>query len=244
MYMNKKTNVLNFQKAQTSSISIMSLMKNIDDLKDENQRIQEAAAKTILKALDFKDHYTFGHSMRVCYFSLVLGRELKLTDEQLNELELSAIFHDIGKIGTPDAILNKPTRLTEEEFKIMKEHPVNSYNILKELDGFEKIAINTKHHHERYDGRGYPDQLKGDQIPLVARIILIADTFDAMTSTRPYRKGLAYQVAYDELNQFSGTQFDPELVKLFIKGMMKEEKKQEKTFYIPLMGKDFLKDAA
>lgn len=238
-----KDNVLHLPSKMTA-VSIMSLVQVIEDLKDDNKKISEYAARTILKALDCKDHYTFGHSMRVCYFSLVLGREMGLSPEELYELELSALFHDIGKIGTPDAILLKPTRLSAEEFEIMKEHPVKSYEILKEFKGFEKIAKNTLHHHERYDGRGYPHKLKGEEIPLLSRIILIADTFDAMTSTRPYRKGLPYEIAYAELEQFKGIQFDPTMTDLFIQGMKSESRKNEKTFYIALMDDKFSKKAA
>lgn len=238
-----KDNVLHLPSKMTA-VSIMSLVQVIEDLKDDNKKIAEMAARTILKALDCKDHYTFGHSMRVCYFSLVLGREMGLTAQELYELELSSLFHDIGKIGTPDSILLKPTRLSAEEFNIMKEHPVKSYEILKEFKGFDKISINALHHHERYDGRGYPSKLKGEDIPLMARIILIADTFDAMTSTRPYRKGLPYEIAYAELEQFKGIQFDPTMTELFIKGMKKESKKNEETFYIALMNNKFKKIAA
>ena len=182
--------------------------------------------------------------MRVTYFSMVMGKQLGLSDAEMYDLELSALFHDIGKIGTPDAVLNKPSRLTDEEFDIMKDHPSKSYEILKDFDVFEKVARNAKHHHERYDGRGYPDQLKAEEIPVYARIILIADTFDAMTSTRVYRKGLPHEVAFNELVEFSGSQFDPGLVKHFIKGMRKEQAKNEDKFYIPLMGEMYDKDAA
>ena len=228
----------------SSALSLLGMATLVEDLKHENKKISEQAARTILKALDCKDSYTFGHSMRVGYFSLVTGVEAGLSTDEMVELELSAIFHDIGKIGTPDAVLNKPSRLTEEEFGIMKEHPVKSYEILREFPHFEKIALNTLSHHERYDGKGYPQGLKGEEIPLAARIILIADTFDAMTSTRPYRKGLPYEVAFEELLMFSGSQFDPHLVKLFIQGMKKEALKGEKDFFIPLMAKKFVKDAA
>lgn len=178
------------------------------------------------------------------YFSLVTGRELGLNEEEIYELEMSALFHDIGKIATPDSVLNKPSRLSEEEFIIMKDHPVKSWEILKDFPEFEKIALNAKLHHERFDGKGYPHGLKGEEIPVFARIILIADTFDAMTSTRPYRKGLPYEVAFEELVQFSGTQFDPKLVQLFIQGMKKESLKGEETFFISLMDKKFEKNAA
>lgn len=204
----------------------------------------EMMARTILKALDCKDHYTFGHSMRVAYFSLVTGRELGLSDEELKELELSAIFHDIGKIGTPDQVLNKPSRLTEDEFQVMKQHPELSYTILAEYPVFEKIAQYARHHHERYDGRGYPSGMKAEEIPLFSRIILIADTFDAMTSTRVYRKGLDHSVAFEELRQFTGSQFDPKCVEAFIQGMAKEALKGEEEFLIPFLGQHFSKNAA
>lgn len=239
----KKNNVFELPSLNTA-LSLLGMAGQVEELKNENKKISEQAARTILKALDAKDSYTFGHSMRVAYFSLVTGTEAQLSKEEMYELELSAIFHDIGKIGTPDAVLNKPSRLSEEEFQIMKQHPENSWEILKEYPQFEKVAANARFHHERYDGKGYPLGLKGDDIPVAARIILIADTFDAMTSTRPYRKGLPYEVAFEELIQFSGTQFDPNLVKLFIEGMRKEALKGEEEFFIPLMDKRFNKNAA
>lgn len=239
----KKNNVFELPSLNTA-LSLLGMASQVEALKADNKKISEQAARTILKALDAKDNYTFGHSMRVAYFSLVTGAEAQLSPEEMYELELAAIFHDIGKIGTPDAVLNKPSRLSEDEFNIMKQHPENSFEILKEFPMFEKIAQSARLHHERYDGKGYPLGLKGDEIPLGARIILIADTFDAMTSTRPYRKGLPYEVAFEELVQFSGTQFDPKLVQLFIEGMRKEALKGEEEFFIPLMERRFNKNAA
>lgn len=239
----KKNNVFELPSLSTA-LSLLGMAGQVEALKEENKKISEQAARTILKALDAKDNYTFGHSMRVAYYSLVTGAEAELTPDEMYELELSAIFHDIGKIGTPDAVLNKPSRLSEEEFQIMKQHPENSYEILKEFPAFEKISANARLHHERFDGKGYPLGLKGDDIPVAARIILIADTFDAMTSTRAYRKGLPHEVAFEELVQFSGTQFDPKLVQLFIQGMKKEALKNETEFFIPLMDRRFNKNAA
>jgi len=226
----EKNNILQMPTLNSpvsAAVSIMSMAKKIEELKDERQKICEMAARTILKALDAKDSYTYGHSMRVTYFCMVVGQELQLDEQNSYDLQLAALFHDIGKIATPDAVLNKPTRLTDEEFNIMKQHPSQSYEILKGFEVFEKVARYAKHHHERYDGRGYPDQLKGDEIPLFARIILIADTFDAMTSTRVYRKGLSHDIAFAELLDFSGSQFDGELVKCFISGMEKEKAKKK-----------------
>lgn len=242
-YVMKKNNVFQLPSLSTS-LSLLGLASQVEEHKAQNKRIGEQAARAILKALDYKDSYTFGHSMRVAYFSLVTGTEAGFSKEEMYELELSAIFHDIGKIGTPDAVLNKPSRLSEDEFHVMKAHPELSCEILKEFPYFEKIALNAKHHHERFDGKGYPSGLKGEEIPLAARIILIADTFDAMTSSRSYRKGLPYEVAFDELIQFSGSQFDPQLVQLFIQGMKKEAQKGEDQFFIPLMDRRFNKDAA
>lgn len=239
----KKNNVFELPSMSTT-LSLIGMASQVEALKSDNKKIAEQAARTILRALDAKDSYTFGHSMRVAYFSLVTGRELGLSEEEMHELELSAIFHDIGKIGTPDAVLNKPSRLSEEEFHVMKQHPEKTYEILKDFAHFEKIAMNARFHHERFDGKGYPLGLKGEDIPLAARIILIADTFDAMTSTRPYRKGLPYDVAFSELIQFSGTQFDPKLVRMFIEGMRKEALKGEEEFFIPLMERRFNKNAA
>lgn len=239
----KKNNVFELPTMSTA-LSLLGMAGQVEQLKNENRQISEQAARTILKALDAKDSYTYGHSMRVAYFSLVTGTEAQFSPDEMYELELSAIFHDIGKIGTPDAVLNKPSRLSEEEFLIMKQHPQKSWEILQDYKGFEKIAANARFHHERFDGKGYPLGLKGDEIPTAARIILIADTFDAMTSTRPYRKGLPYEVAFEELIQFSGTQFDPQLVKMFISGMKKEALKGEEEFFIPIMDKKFTKNAA
>jgi HD-GYP domain-containing protein (c-di-GMP phosphodiesterase class II) len=239
----KKNNVFEIPNLNTT-LSLLGMASRIETLEEENKKIREHAARTILKALDQKDFYTFGHSMRVAYFSIVTGSEAKLNPDEMYELELSALFHDIGKIGTPDAILNKPFRLSEDEFKIMKKHPDNSSDILNVFPQFEKIAQNVRLHHERFDGKGYPLGVKGDEIPFASRVILIADTFDAMTSTRPYRKGLPYEVAFDELRQFSGTQFDPNIVELFIQGMTREKMKGEKEFYIPVMDRRFEKNAA
>ena len=204
----------------------------------------ELTIKTLLNALRCKDEYTWGHSLRVAYFCISVGREMGLSSEELYELEVSALFHDIGKIGVPDVVLTKPTRLNEEEFQIMKMHPTNSFEILKDFPLFYQMAQNAKYHHERFDGRGYPEGIKGDAIPLFARIILIADTYDAMTSSRPYRKGLPMSVAFNELREFSGTQFDGKIVEQFILAIENEHSKNQETFSLQIINGDFKKDAA
>ncbi|RLA64004.1 MAG: HD-GYP domain-containing protein [Epsilonproteobacteria bacterium] len=227
-----------------TELTLIKQSEEIRSLKEEHRKTCEMACRTILQALDAKDHYTYNHSTRVAWYSLNLGREMGFKESELYDLEMAGLFHDVGKIGTPDFILNKPTRLNEDEFLIMKEHPVKSAEILAGFKDFKTVAKISKHHHERFDGRGYPDGLKSDEIPLFSRIILISDTFDAMTSSRPYRQGLPYQVAFDELQEFSGSQFDPELVKLFIKAMAKEEKKNESTFFLKIIDKNFNKKAS
>ncbi len=225
----------------TSNVATSSDASNLFVLKNE---FIDITVQSLLNALRCKDDYTWGHSLRVAYFCLSVGKEMGLNEAQLYDLEISALFHDIGKIGVPDAVLLKPSRLSDEEFVEMKLHPSKSYQILKDFPIFHQMALNAKHHHERFDGRGYPDGLKGDDIPLFARIILIADTFDAMTSTRPYRKGLPFETAFAELREFAGTQFDPFIVDNFIKAMTKEQAKPEEHFNLTLIHGDFKKDAA
>lgn len=172
--------------------------------------------RAIILSLEEKDAYTHGHSIRVAEYSVLIAQALKLPELEIREVELSALFHDIGKIGIPDGVLLKPARLTRAEFELMKSHPVRSARILERVSSLRNLIPGIRHHHERFDGFGYPDGLSGLQIPLAARIILIADTFDAMTSTRPYRLALDKEVALQELRNCAGTQFDPELVGIFI----------------------------
>jgi HD-GYP domain-containing protein (c-di-GMP phosphodiesterase class II) len=230
-----KENRERLKKAHALSLSPIELVK---------KEYFELVVKTLLSALKCKDDYTWGHSLRVAYFCVSVGREMGLSEAEIYELEVSALFHDIGKIGVPDSVLVKPSRLTEEEFLQMKLHPSKSFEILQDFPIFHKMAINAKYHHERFDGRGYPEGMKGEAIPLFSRIILIADTFDAMTSTRPYRKGLPFDVAFAELKEFSGTQFDPNIVEKFISCMTKEQNKNVDTFNLQVIEGDFKKDAA
>ena len=241
--MAKKDNVISLPHL-VSGLAMMNLTKEVEDLKSVRKDILEMSVRALLKALECKDDYTFGHSMRVAFYSLQLGKEYGLSDEQLYDLELAALFHDIGKIGVPDSVLLKPARLDEDEFLKMKKHPELSAEILKGFAPFEEAAKFAKHHHERYDGRCYPDGMAGEDIPLYSRIILIADTFDAMTSTRPYRKGLPYEVAFEELREFAGSQFDPNLVEFFIKAMERDQAQNQPTFALGIIDGEFKKDAA
>lgn len=170
-------------------------------------------------SLDEKDEYTHGHSRRVTNLSLQLAEHIVDEPVDMELLRLSGVLHDIGKIGVPDSILSKPGRLSEEEFAIIRKHPGQGANILQPMRSDKRIAQISrvvKHHHERYDGKGYPDSLQGEEIPLLSRIIAIADTYDAMTSDRPYRKGLDVDIAIAEVRKNRGRQFDPVLADKFI----------------------------
>lgn len=172
--------------------------------------------KSIAHALDAKDQYTHGHSMRVTLYSLALAKALNLPDDLLEEIETTGLLHDIGKIAIPEKILLKPGKLTEEEYNVIKTHPELGQKL---VDGIEKLRLISnwlKSHHERYDGKGYPDGLSGEQIPVSSRIIAIADTYDAMTSNRSYRNALSHDVAIQEIKRCSGSQFDPGLAEIFV----------------------------
>lgn len=243
--MTKKNNVfhLSVEKENRERLKKASAL-NLSPIELVKKEYFELIIKTLLNALKCKDDYTWGHSLRVAYFCVSVGREMGLSEDEVYELEVSALFHDLGKMGVPDSVLLKPSRLTDEEFLEMKLHPTKSAEILQDFPVFKKMAINVKHHHERYDGRGYPEGIKGEKIPLHSRIILIADTFDAMTSTRPYRKGLPFEVACAELREFAGSQFDPDIVEKFISCMTKEQNKNEETFHLQVIQGSFKKDAA
>lgn len=172
--------------------------------------------KSISSALDSKDPYTHGHSLRVTLYSLILAKEIGLDDKLLEEIETAGLLHDIGKIAIPQCILCKPGKLTDEEFAVMKSHPNNSEKMILSIKKLAGISSWLKAHHERWDGKGYPDGLIGEQIPLSSRIVAIADTYDAMTSTRSYRKALEHEVAIEEIKRCSGSQFDPNLAGKFI----------------------------
>ena len=175
--------------------------------------------KTLCKILVKKDPYTRAHSQQVTHYSLLIGEELGLSKAELDVLEQAALLHDIGKVGIPDDILQKPGALTENEWKIMRQHPDIGQELLEHIKVLHLEQTMVRHHHERWDGKGYPDGLKGTEIPLYARILNVADSFHAMVEDRPYRKALTLETAIGELKQNSGTQFDPELVEVFLRAL-------------------------
>jgi HD-GYP domain-containing protein (c-di-GMP phosphodiesterase class II) len=182
-------------------------------LKETFYETSQALAETIEK----RDPYTGGHTQRVMQYSIAIGRSMGLPEKEMERLKLAAILHDIGKIGIRDNILLKNDRLDTDEIKIMNEHTAYGSEILELVKHLRDIIPGVRGHHENYDGTGYPDGLKGGEIDLIARIIAVADTYDAMTTDRPYRKALSMQTAIDELRKFSGKQFDGDIAEHFIR---------------------------
>ena len=202
------------------SIDQMREIKRINgELHETNQKLEKAymeSIETLRYTVEAKDPYTKGHSDRVAQYSLLIGKKMGLSEEEQNKLLIGGLFHDIGKIGVPDTILRKTDRLTDEEYSEIKNHPSIGAHILAPATIFQEIIPIVKHHHEKYDGRGYPSQLKGEDIPLYARIAAVADTFDAMTSKRPYRDALPVETVIAEVERCKGTQFDPQIADIFL----------------------------
>ena len=202
------------------SIEQMNTIKTINkQLHDKNEELERAYLDTIgilRQTVEAKDPYTRGHSDRVSEYSVLIGKKLGLDEKTLHILKIGGLFHDIGKIGIPDSILLKESKLSDEEYSQIKNHPMIGVHMLGDAAIFIDILPIVKHHHERYDGRGYPSQLVGDDIPYVARIAAVADTFDAMTSKRSYRDSLPIDVVRAEIERCSGTQFDPNIAKVFL----------------------------
>lgn len=167
-------------------------------------------------AIEAKDAYTGGHTKRVLEYSMIVGKRLGLSSSEMDNLKLAAALHDIGKIGIEDRILGKPGKLDPEENQVMESHAIIGAKIVENIRPLREIVPGIRHHHEQYDGSGYPDVLKGEEIPLIARVISVCDTFDAMTSDRPYRRGLSPETAVDELKRHINTQFDPVVVAAFL----------------------------
>lgn len=188
------------------------LLAELKRAMSELESLSMGTIRALADALDAKCDYTAGHSLRVSRFAVLIGKRLGLDDEQLKDIELGGILHDIGKIGVPESILWKPDKLTDEEREIMARHPVKSAQIIGELKGLKRAREYVKHHHEYFDGSGYPDRLSGEAIPIGARLIMVSDAYDAMTTDRPYRKAIGHDQAIAELKRMAGKQFDPKVV--------------------------------
>jgi HD-GYP domain-containing protein (c-di-GMP phosphodiesterase class II) len=199
----------------TSSI-VAALPKMGNGELKTNIQLLYGTVRALIAALEAKDEYTRGHSERVTAYGMHLGRVMNLPPDALNALELGGFLHDIGKIGIPERILHKPDRLTDEEYAIIKQHPRLGYGILSQIEGSQIVGDVVLHHHERWDGKGYPDGLAGEGIPFAARILGLADAFDAMGSTRPYRSHCAKERVIEEIRKNAGQQFDPKLAEVFL----------------------------
>lgn len=190
----------------------------LDRIKEELQatqnRLEQAYMEnieTLRYTVDAKDSYTKGHSERVSEYAVLLGKKLCINSDDLYTLRIGGLFHDVGKIGIPDNILTKKDKLTDEEYEEIKQHPSIGAKILSNAAIFTDIVPIVKHHHERYDGTGYPDHLKGEEIPYMARIVAVADAFDAMASRRPYRDSVEIEKIVKQISENKYTQFDPQI---------------------------------
>ena len=207
-------------------IELVRLQKNLAEEVEiktqENENLSLRVVQTLADAIDAKDTYTNGHSGRVAKYAREIAARFGYNQKQQDEIYMMGLLHDVGKIGVPDAVINKPDKLTDEEYALIKTHPVKGERILKNIKERPKLAVGARWHHERYDGRGYPDGLKGDAIPEEARIIAVADAYDAMTSRRSYRDILPQEIVRAELIKGKGTQFDPQFADIMLR-MMDED---------------------
>jgi HD-GYP domain-containing protein (c-di-GMP phosphodiesterase class II) len=188
----------------------------IKELESQILDLRTALVCSFNQLLDLRDLNTGVHSTRLAEWGLRVARDLGVRESCMPDLEMGALLHDIGKIGIPDNILNKPGRLTPEEYEMVKRHPEFGWTVIRKLPGLEQTSLYVLHHHENFDGTGYPARLKASEIPIGSRIVSVIDAFDAMVSSRPYRNGLPLEEAIRRLNEASGTQFDPAVIKSFI----------------------------
>jgi len=203
-----------------NSFNVMTdqIEKFISDLQqsaEENRQLFIGTVKSLAAAIDGKDPYTRGHSERVSRFSVAIAQRLGLTDEEVEKIRISALLHDVGKIGIDDKILKKPSALTDEEFEVMKKHPQKGYKIMSQIPAMKEFLAGMYMHHEMVDGKGYPQGLKGDEIPLMGKIVAVADTFDAMTTDRPYQKAMKFEDAVARIESFVNTRYDADVVGAF-----------------------------
>ena len=209
------------------------LTKEVLKKTQENEKLFFHVVASLAEAIDAKDTYTNGHSGRVAEYSKEIAKRHGYTKAQQNNIYMMGLLHDVGKIGIPDAVINKPAKLTDEEFEIIKTHPSLGAKILENITEMPSLANGAKWHHEKYDGKGYPDRISGEDIPEEARIIAVADAYDAMTSHRSYREPLSQDVVREEIKRGKGTQFDPHFADIMLEMMdedpeyrMKEQKNE------------------
>jgi len=197
--------------------AFFNMLKDVDFSYAELKGLYDGLIHAFANAIDAKSKWTKGHSERVTHYAVAIAKEMGLSEKDIETLRIAALLHDVGKIGTYDVILDKPGRLNDEELELIKMHPVKGEEILRPIKQLQDILPIIRHHHERIDGKGYPDGLKGEKIPLLPRVIAVADSFDSMTSDRPYRPAPSREYAISELKKYSGIQFDPQAVEAFLR---------------------------
>ena len=201
------------------SSAIGQAIEQLKKAAHENNLLFINSVRMLAAAIDAKDPYTRGHSERVARYSIGIGKNLGLSDKEMRNLRISALLHDVGKIGIDDRILRKPGALSDDEFEVMKQHPAKGAAIMGGVAQLIDIIPGMKYHHEKWSGGGYPDSLEGEQIPMQARIVAIADTFDAMTTNRPYQKAMELNYVVEKIKSFGGTRFDPRVVEAFVQAV-------------------------
>ncbi|HKF41738.1 MAG TPA: HD domain-containing phosphohydrolase [Thermoanaerobaculia bacterium] len=203
------------------SASIRTAFDQVQRAARENRELFLASIKALAEAIDAKDPYTRGHSERVAAYAATIASELDLPPSEVERIRLSALLHDVGKIGVDDRIIRKPTALSEEEFQLMKTHPIKGAAIMSAIPQLADVIPGMKYHHEKWSGGGYPEGLKGEEIPMQARIVTVADTFDAMTTTRPYQQAMEIEFVVERIRQFAGIRYDPRVVDAFVRAYRK-----------------------
>ncbi|MEW6087035.1 MAG: HD domain-containing phosphohydrolase [bacterium] len=203
--------------------AFFNMLKDTDGAHKDLKELYHDLIVAFANAIDAKSHWTKGHSIGVAKYAVAIAREMGIKEHDIDILNIAALLHDIGKIGTDDEILDKTTKLTDEEFALIKKHTIQGEEILKPIKSLNTIVSIIRSHHEKIDGKGYPDNLKGDNIPLLARILCVADSYDAMTSERPYRSSISKKDALSEIKRCSGTQFDTQVVEALFKLEEKEK---------------------
>jgi len=204
-----------FSYSQTM-LEYKKTLNELENLLEKNKKNFDEFVQLIAKTIDAKDKYTAGHSMRVAEYAVMIARVFDLDERQIEILRKACLLHDIGKIGIPDGVLNKKSPLTAKDRAYIYKHPILGKEILHQMSDFQEILDIIYFHHERYDGSGYPEGLKNDEIPFLARILAVADAYDAMLSERPYRRAMSKLEAIKELLKSRGSQFDPEIVEKFV----------------------------
>jgi HD-GYP domain-containing protein (c-di-GMP phosphodiesterase class II) len=203
------------------SASIRTAFDQVQRAARENRELFLASIRALAEAIDAKDPYTRGHSERVAAYAATIASEMALPPSEVERIRLSALLHDVGKIGVDDRIIRKPTALSEGEFQLMKTHPIKGAAIMSAIPQLADVIPGMKYHHEKWSGGGYPEGLKGEEIPLQARIVTVADTFDAMTTTRPYQQAMENDYVVERIRQFAGIRYDPVVVEAFVRAYRK-----------------------